>query len=187
MAVVDPVFQGMRACQFSGANSTEVLGMMNTYTNIYSITSTSPTSLVIDSSMFGISVTMANTDWVVMNTAIPFGTFTNTDYNAMITSKDKIVADAVAAAVANPVQALGVATVPSLVANAQSTVQVTIKPTLATTSYSVASAISGGITLLSALSILSTTIVSGSRVDVVVKNTGLVTLSGALVTVVAVV
>lgn len=85
-----------------------------------------------------------------------------------------------------PVTAIGVASVPTLLGATQTTVQVTIRPTLPSTSYSVASAVTGAVNLLASLSVLSTTVVSTSRVDVVVRNTGLLSLTGASVIVTAV-
>jgi hypothetical protein len=85
-----------------------------------------------------------------------------------------------------PTTALGIASVPSLLGSAQTTVQVTIRPTLPNNTYNVAAALSGAVNLLASLSVLSISKVSGSRADVVVRNTGLLTLAGALVVVNAV-
>jgi hypothetical protein len=81
--------------------------------------------------------------------------------------------------------AAGSATVPSLIANAQTTVAVDLNVAFPNTSYTPVAFLSGGVSLLASLSILSTTIVDADTVNVVVKNTGLITLAGATVTVVA--
>lgn len=79
--------------------------------------------------------------------------------------------------------AFGLATVPSLIAGASTTVQVTIKPVRAATpdSTDVAALLYGAVNLLASLSVTAVTPVSGSRIDVTVKNTGLLTLSGGSV------
>lgn len=76
--------------------------------------------------------------------------------------------------------AIGVGTVPAMLLNAQATVQVTIAPAFANTSYNVATVLSSQTGLLANVSIVSSTKVSGSRVDVVVKNTGLASLAGTV-------
>lgn len=81
---------------------------------------------------------------------------------------------------------MGIATIPSLNAAGQTTVQVTLKPTLASTAYTATAVVTGTVSLLAALSVQSVAAVSGSRADVVVKNTGLVTLAGGQVQVTAV-
>lgn len=86
----------------------------------------------------------------------------------------------------DPLIALGVSTVPSLLGSASTTVQVTISPARSDTDYAVASALLGTASLLASLVITNTVIVSGSRVDVTVQNTGLLTLAGASVLVAAV-
>lgn len=85
-----------------------------------------------------------------------------------------------------PAIALGVASVPSLLGNTQVTVPVTIKPTLASTSYTPVAVLLGSSSLLATLSVVSTTAVSESQVDVVVQNTGLLTIAGGSVLVAAV-
>lgn len=75
----------------------------------------------------------------------------------------------------------GTGAVPSLIANQQTTVQVTLRAAMADTDYEAVAVLIGGVSLLAALSIVSTTVVSATRVDVVVRNTGLITLAGATV------
>lgn len=86
----------------------------------------------------------------------------------------------------DPLIALGVSSVPSLLGSASTTVQVTISPARPDTDYAVASTLLGTASLLASLTITNTVIVSGSRVDVTVQNTGLLTLTGASVLVAAV-
>lgn len=81
----------------------------------------------------------------------------------------------------------GNALVPVLTASAETTVAVTLVPALADSNYSVASSIVGNsASLLDDLDILSTTIVNANTVNVVVKNNGLISLSGANVFVTAI-
>ncbi|MGW3153994.1 hypothetical protein [Streptomyces sp. NPDC001089] len=80
----------------------------------------------------------------------------------------------------------GKGTVPTLLASATANVVVTLKPGFADTSYSPAAQVVGGVNLLSALSIQSTTVTTKDTVTVVVKNTGLVSLGGATVLVTAI-
>lgn len=82
--------------------------------------------------------------------------------------------------------ALGVNSVPTLLGAAQATVQVAIKPTFADTNYQATAVVTGAVNLLASLSVLSVTVVNGTRVDVVVRNTGLLSLSGASVLVSAI-
>lgn len=80
----------------------------------------------------------------------------------------------------------GTAGVPSLLVGASATVSVTLVAAMADTSYTPVSALTAqGVGVLANLSITSTTVVSTTRVDVVVKNNGLVTLTGAIVLVIA--
>ena len=87
-------------------------------------------------------------------------------------------------AVSNRVS-VGMAPTPALALGGQATVQVAITPPMPNTSYTVAASVTGGTNVLAALSVLSTTIVSGSRVDVVVKATGILSLGAGQVLVVA--
>jgi len=80
---------------------------------------------------------------------------------------------------------VGAAAVPTLLASAQVTVSVTLYPTLPDTSYTPHTQLFGGINL-GPLEILSTTVVSTTVVDVVVRNNGLLSLTGATLLVSAV-
>jgi hypothetical protein len=83
--------------------------------------------------------------------------------------------------------AAGVNTVPTLGAGASTTVSVTIKPTLPSTSYTVAAFVVGGLNLLGNLQVTGTSVISTSQVNVTVQNTGLLSLGGASVCVIAVI
>ena len=74
--------------------------------------------------------------------------------------------------------AMGVGSVPLLIGGASTTVNVTIRPTLADMDYAAAATIFGSVTLLSTLSITAITKASTSQVNVTVQNTGLISLSG---------
>lgn len=87
--------------------------------------------------------------------------------------------------VTDPVLSAGYASVPSLLAGASTTVQVTLRLAMADTSYQEIPALTGTAQLLGALSITGSTIVSKTRVDVTVQNTGLLTLAGSTVLVIA--
>lgn len=80
----------------------------------------------------------------------------------------------------------GVATVPSLIGGASTTVSVTLSPSMPDTSYQKVAILTGGASLLATLSITSTAIVDEDTVNVTVQNTGLVTLAGATVLVMAI-
>lgn len=81
---------------------------------------------------------------------------------------------------------LGVGSVPTLVGAAQATINVTIKPAFLDTNYVATALVTGAVNLLASLSVLSVTIVNATTVAVVVRNTGLLSLSGASVLVAAV-
>lgn len=145
------------------------------------------------------------TDWVVIrgNTGRVMRR-TNAQFHAGFREGSEVASDIADEVLATPqVQqalrdygAFGIAVVPSLLGQAQTTVQVTIRPTLPDTTYTPVAILSGAVGLLASLSVLSATpvatngpLVSGgpnvpgssARVDVVVRNTGLLTLSGGSV------
>lgn len=82
--------------------------------------------------------------------------------------------------------AAGTNTVPTLGAGASTTVSVTIKPTLPSTSYTVAAFLLGGVNLLGNLQVTGTAVISTSQVNVTVQNTGILSLGGASVCVIAI-
>lgn len=79
------------------------------------------------------------------------------------------------------VTSFGVASVPSLVLAATTTVPVTLVPGFANTSYTAYGQIIGTGVLVNNLAVQSMTNTSGTVVSVVVKNNGLTTLTGASV------
>lgn len=91
-----------------------------------------------------------------------------------------------AIAAIEPVMAAGIESIPSLIAGAQTNVNVTLVPAMSGTAYSAAPVLVGGAQLLGSLSVLSHTVVDEDTVTVTVKNNGLVTLAGAQVLVTAV-
>lgn len=80
---------------------------------------------------------------------------------------------------------VGFASVPTLLLSQSATVTVTLKIPFFDSNYSAVALISGALNLLGALQVNSVTVVDEDTVNVVVQNTGLVTLSGASVLVVA--
>jgi hypothetical protein len=81
---------------------------------------------------------------------------------------------------------LGVGSVPTLLGSAQATINVTLKPAFADTNYVATAIVTGAVNLLASLSVVSTSIVNATTVSVVVRNTGLLSLSGASILVAAV-
>lgn len=84
------------------------------------------------------------------------------------------------------VTAIGVAAVPSLGAGVTSApFAVTLRPGMPSAAYTPYAVLVGSVTLLGGLSLISATVVDASTVNVVVKNTALVTLAGGSVLVFA--
>ena len=81
--------------------------------------------------------------------------------------------------------AAGQKVVPALALGASTTVQVPLTPAFTDTSYAMVPLLVGGTNILSTLSITSAAIVSGSRVDVVVKANGVLSAGAAQVLVIA--
>lgn len=81
---------------------------------------------------------------------------------------------------------VGSAVLPSLLSGGETTVSVALRTAMADTTFDVVPVLTApGVGLLTDLQIVSTSVVSASSVNVVVRNTGLVTLSGASVLVLA--
>lgn len=84
----------------------------------------------------------------------------------------------------------GQASIPAMTAGQTRVVRVTLKPSLPDVSYSptgfVTSSGVGGLNLLGSIEVQGVAIVDRSNVDVTVKNTGLLSLSGAYANVIAV-
>lgn len=140
----------------------------------------------------------ANTDIVEVspNGKISFGTG-NAPFDAFLyrtaTGKLRIDSDlevqgnvTASGLVGSSVLAAGQGSVPTLVLNGTATVTVTVKPSFKDTAYQAVAQVIGGTSVLGALSVQSVTAMSVNTVNVVVKNTGLATLSGASVLVTAI-
>lgn len=165
------------AVQYDGTNAAFIAGCFDGGT----VVGTPGTTCVIDiNGSFNIEISTG--DWVAVSQGGFYGRFTPAQYAAAWT---EIYSASQVTSLTAPVNAIGIGTVPTLGANAQATVHVELSADFGGTSYSAAAALHGGTALLGALTILSTTKVDGNTVDVVVKNTGLASLSGAGVFVVA--
>lgn len=92
--------------------------------------------------------------------------------------------DEVTAAVATPVRSIGVAPVPTLIASANTTVSVPLDPPMPDAGYSAVAKLFAGVNIAD-LEIVSVTVIDADTVDVEVENTGLVSLSGSNVLVIA--
>lgn len=182
MADLDNLVQRYYTLQYTGSNSADILEAFQTIWNAADIQSEGGGVLEIQTYAPPGVVTI-NTDDHIVFQASASGDQVQAWLSPADVSAQFIQVEPLSP---TPDQSAGVATIPSLIGNAQTTVSVTLNPAFPDTSYSVASVISGGASLLASLSILSTTKTSGSQVDVVVKNTGLLTLAGASLLVIAV-
>lgn len=126
------------------------------------------------------NVFVYTTNWVVFLNAQLFQVMSNAEYYEYWVEYP-LLAQVTALENATSVTSLGNASVPTLLSNTQTTVSVNMSPALANVNYNVASVIIGSADLLTDLQILSTTIVDVDTVDVVVRNNGLLSLSGATV------
>lgn len=169
-----------RAVRYTGSNGAEICGG---FCDNWTLVSESGGNLSV--TFFGGSATIHTNNWVVREPSSICQIYTSEPL--YLSDFIEIVDPAQLALATMPVISMGIAAVPTLLGNTQTTVNVTIRPTLpAVTGYSVAAVVVGGVSLLAGLSILSTTIVNASTVAVVVRNTGLVSLGGANVLVAAV-
>lgn len=181
-----PVTSVVEAFEYTGTNGTDIRDQLNDYSApgvTWSVLSeTGGTLQLRRASGFNDDYEVHASDTIVITgqneTTAEF--LTVTGYAKNYTPTVDVLAE-----VAPPVSALGVASVPSLAGNTQTTVAVTIQPTLSGVGYTAAAALTGSVSLLSSLSILSVTNASAAQVDVVVRNTGLLTLAGASVIVIA--
>lgn len=160
----------MGAVQYDGTNASFIAGCLNAG----SVNSSSGSTCNIQVGE-GFNFDCPVNSWVLVTGA--------GDYNGVLTDAAFQAAWAV---IPSAVAGLGVEPVPLLTAGQQTTVSVTIVPSMTDMDFSVAPALSGGSSLLANLAILSHSIVSESQVDVVVKNNSLLSLSGAAVFVTAV-
>lgn len=166
----------VEAIQYDGSNDAEVIAAAEAFFTLVN------TGVNFVSGAVVANEVVITTDQYVM-TAIAVGSWLIRDRTEVYTTTDayqNINYDV------TPVVALGIAAVPTLAGSAQATVHVTINPPMPNDNYNAAAVLSGGVGLLSKLSIVSVTVVNESTVDVVVDNTGLLQLSGASVIVNAV-
>jgi len=189
--------------QYDGTNSADVLAVANkTITSVpvignaitrwvWDITSSDANQVTIrrtDQSGGMKYFVVNNTDWFLVrgDSGVAI-VISSTAYNACFSSIDEITTSILTtAAMQAALQesgAFGIATVPSLAGNQSSTVQVTVKPARTTTpdASDCAAILYGSVSLLASLSVTAVAPFSGSRIDVTVKNTGLLTLSGGSV------
>jgi hypothetical protein len=167
----------VRAVQYTGSNSAEVLDLAELATPVapWSIQSESGGVLVLEFDQDGPDTCTLNVgDWLVFEPKALFaGAYTDDAFQARLNHPLPLAVSA------------GSAPVPTLGASAQTTVSVTIAPAQSG-DYEAAAHLIGGSGLLADLEILSVTPDDADTVDVVVRNNGLVSLGGATVAVMAV-
>ena len=170
---IRPAAKKYPSVKYDGTNSSEVLTVYGLSGHSCSIVSESGGVLVINDATIGVNFTINSGEWTYIDPADSNQhgeTITNTVFS------DQFFKTEVSA---------GIAGVPTLLLSQSATVTVTLKIPFFDTSYTAIAMISGSLNLLGALQINSVTIVDEDTVNVVVQNTGLVTLSGASVVVVA--
>lgn len=163
---------------YTGSNGSDIVGVLNDYSQspvVWSILSeTGGVLMVRRAAGFNDDYTINTDDVIVLKNRDEL-TFEKLTTEQFINKYAPFVD--VLGSVAPPVQAIGVATVPSLAGNTQTTISVTLNPVMPSMDYTVAAAALGTVSILGSLSVLSTSKVSESQVDVVVRNTGLLTIS----------
>lgn len=170
---IRPASKKYPCTKYTGANSAEVLDVGELSGHTCSVVSESGGVLVFSDDTASVQKTINTGEWVYIDPESPNSiaeVVTNTRYNELF-FKTEISA--------------GTAGVPTLLLAQSATVVVTLKIPFFDTSYTAVAAISGSLNLLGALQINSVTIIDEDTVNVVVQNTGLVTLSGASVLVIA--
>lgn len=166
-----------RAVQYTGSNSAELLALCASWSFVSEIDDV----LTVQDGFIQVEVSVG--DWIVSPSDSSCNLYVSSGFDSSF--MEVVTPDQLSVAL-EPVQALGVASVPSLLSNAQTTVDVTIRPSLPDTNYSAAASITGDVSLLGSLSVVSVTKTSGSSVAVQVWNTSSVTLDGATLMVAAV-
>lgn len=170
----------VQALKYDGTNSSAIISAANDYfiaaangNNFVSGSVAGNGTITIYTDQY--NFTMVSDQWLVQDKETVWATNNTAHFNVFYRP-----APAVQSSTGN-------ALVPLLTASAETTVSVTLVPALADSNYSVSSSIVGNsASLLDDLDILSTTIVDSDTVDVVIKNNGLISLSGANVFVTAV-
>lgn len=162
----------LEAALYDGANGSDIADWLGDATFV----SEGVSGVVLEMS-YGGEITIAPNRYVVRKDSYSLeGDYSPTDFS----NKFKIVPSNIAYKVG-----VGLANIPTLVGAAQTTIAVNLSDTFSSNSYDANAVILGGTGDLAQLYILSTDIVDGNSVDVVVKNNGLLTLSGAQVQVIA--
>lgn len=165
------------AIQYNTANSSDIIAFLETYGEDWYIVSEAAGVLTVN--IVGdprSNLVINNTEWLVfigpLNGQNPFGNdaITNTEFNDGYFKVE---------------MSGGWGAVPSLLLGQSTTVDVTLKLPFFDTNYAAIAFISGGLALLGALQITSVTVIDEDTVRVGIQNTGLVTLSGANVGVLA--
>lgn len=183
---VENVSRAMAAAQYTGTNGAELLALVQGITqysaNTWSVASDDGATLVLVETGPTAAGLVAPwpiraSQWVVCDMSIGIIAILDPDRFAL---RYRDTADVFSVALAQT-GSIGIALVPSLTGNGQTAVGVPIRPIQPDTSYLVSAQLAGGDSLLGSLSILSTVKTSGSVVTVTVRNSGLLTLSGALV------
>lgn len=182
MGNVDSVSRVMMATQYVGTNGTDVLALVQGITqysgNVWSVISDDATTVTLLEAGPTLSAVWTVTvgQWVVCDMSFGIIAILGADkYAVRYNQISTVVAEAIRDA-----GSIGVANVPALSAGIIA-VPVQIKPAQADTSYVATASLSASASVLGSLSIDSVVKTSGSVVTVTVRNSGLLTLSGAIV------
>lgn len=170
---IRPVAKKFYAIRYDGMNSSDVLPLFEFNGWTASITSEVGGVLTIHSDTHNVDFVINTGDWCYNDKEVPDShgfVVTNTVFNELFFKTDISV---------------GFAAVPTLLLSQSATVSVTLEIPFLDTNYSAVALITGSLNLLGALQVNSVTVIDEDTVNVVVQNTGLVTLSGASVLVVA--
>lgn len=187
IAIVD----NFQAIQYTGSNSAEIDGLITDFT----ITSESGGVLNFTSQFLNLS---ANTgDWIRFRLGQVEGVFSSSAFSAgyaqyptqgsfdALAGNVSTLSATVTSLGVSTAQSVGIGEVPTLLLNATAVVPVTLLPAMPSSSYTVNRGIFAPAGVLANITITATSIVSSSLVNVTVQNTGLASLSGARVLVVA--
>lgn len=170
---IRPASKKYPSVKYTGSNSAEVIQVGELSGHDCSIVSESGGVLVVSDDTASQQRTVNSGEWAYIDPESPNSVFevvTQTVFNNFFFKTEISV---------------GIAGVPTLLLTQSTTVTVTLKVPFFDTSYTPVALITGSLTLLGALQINSVTIIDEDTVNVVVQNTGLLSLSGASVLVVA--
>lgn len=163
------------AIQYTGSNSADIDSQVPGIT----ITSEAGGVLTLDSS--GYEVILNTTDWIIWNSFQTFGlpnSLYHREWDCVALCADIAQVNASTSNVF--VRGIGVAPVPTLATTEDTMVSVPIQPAMPDSGFSAYAAVFGGDNP-DLLSITSVTVVDVDTVDVIVENTGGVTVSGVTV------